>query len=75
MHVGTLSLGSNYKSILITSKTTAKNALRMILERYNIPPSNIDRYIVCEVTGKIVAEKQTEKVKQIKKAKSLEGEY
>ena len=72
--VGSLSLGSNYKSILVTVKTTSKNALRMILERYNIPPSKIDRYILCEVTGKVVEETQTENSKKMTKSKSLEGE-
>ena len=74
IYVGSLSLGSNYKSILVTVKTTSKNALRMILERYNIPPSNIDRYILCEVTGKVVQETLTENSKRMTKSKSLEGE-
>ena len=71
--VGSLSLGSNYKSILVTTKTTSKNALRMILERYNIPPSNINRYILCEVTGKMLSKQKNGKMNQLSKAKSLEG--
>ena len=67
--VESLSLGSNYKSIMITSKTSSKNVLRLVLERYNIPTSTVNRYVLCEVTGKVT----TYNNNQLTRAKSFDG--
>lgn len=49
----TLSPGTNYKSVMATTSSTAEEVLKIALERYSIPDHLSPDYVLCEVVGKV----------------------
>lgn len=47
--VGSLGVGANYKSIMVSQSTNAKDLLDMSLQRFNLYPDEHDRCVLCEV--------------------------
>lgn len=43
--------GAQYKSVLASTRSTARELLRQALERYGLPPAEVSKYVLCETVG------------------------
>ncbi|XP_056143549.1 ras-associating and dilute domain-containing protein-like isoform X2 [Lampris incognitus] len=50
--------GTNYKSVLATSRSSAKELVKEALERYCLEKEDSDNYVLCDVIGQIGADHQ-----------------
>ncbi|XP_058037604.1 ras-interacting protein 1 isoform X2 [Ahaetulla prasina] len=51
---GDISMGANYKSVLATARSTARQLVREALERYGVTQPNAeDAYVLCDVVGSV----------------------
>ncbi|XP_060636355.2 ras-interacting protein 1 [Anolis sagrei] len=51
---GDISSGANYKSVLATVRSTARQLVREALERYGVAQANAeDAYVLCDVVGSV----------------------
>ncbi|XP_063157306.1 ras-interacting protein 1 [Candoia aspera] len=51
---GDISMGTNYKSVLATVRSTARQLVREALERYGVTQPNAeDAYVLCDVVGSV----------------------
>lgn len=51
---GDISTGANYKSVLATVRSTARQLVREALERYGVAQSNAEEsYVLCDVVGRV----------------------
>ncbi|KAM8844873.1 ras-associating and dilute domain-containing protein-like isoform 2-T2 [Spinachia spinachia] len=50
--------GTNYKSVLATTQSSAKELVKEALERYCLEKEDADHYVLCDVIGKTGADNQ-----------------
>ncbi|XP_026567806.1 ras-interacting protein 1 [Pseudonaja textilis] len=51
---GDISMGANYKSVLATARSTARQLVREALERYGVTQPNAEEaYVLCDVVGRV----------------------
>uniref|UniRef100_A0A8C6X6H6 Ras interacting protein 1 n=1 Tax=Naja naja TaxID=35670 RepID=A0A8C6X6H6_NAJNA len=51
---GDISMGANYKSVLATVRSTARQLVQEALERYGVTQSNAEEaYVLCDVVGRV----------------------
>ncbi|CAI5790839.1 ras-interacting protein 1 [Podarcis lilfordi] len=51
---GDISTGANYKSVLATARSTARQLVQEALERYGVAQANAeDAYVLCDVVGNV----------------------
>uniref|UniRef100_A0A8C5MHN4 Ras interacting protein 1 n=1 Tax=Leptobrachium leishanense TaxID=445787 RepID=A0A8C5MHN4_9ANUR len=49
-----ISSGTNYKSVLATPRSTARELVKEALERYVVDDSDTESYVLCDVVGRFV---------------------
>lgn len=52
-----VSPGANYKSVLATRQSNARELVKTALERYGVSRSSAKQYVLCEVVGRVREEK------------------
>ena len=65
-----LSPGTNYKSIMATTQSTAMDLVKTALERYSIPTDEASKYVLCEVVEKFNEEMTLNENEKALKGKS-----
>ncbi|XP_039253935.2 ras-associating and dilute domain-containing protein-like isoform X2 [Styela clava] len=59
-----VSPGANYKSVLATRQSKARELVKAALERYGVPRSMSKKFVLCEVVGRLRMEKIPVKLKE-----------
>ena len=67
-----VSPGANYKSVMATKTSTSRELCKMALKRYGVQ-DKVDRYVLCEVLGKLHQPLEGAKEKNKNKKKNKQG--